>query len=291
MRHASGTYRPTGAPIAAPAEAAGEGGGGSARVEVPPAAGPRNLAQEKEDWFVTDGAAPAGDRLVPRPVARHDTRLINGVYDRLRSAIVNGEIGPETRLLQQQLAVSLGVSRTPLREALLRLERDGFLYSVPNRGMFVRGLTIEEIGELYQLRELLEPVAARLACEVADKIDVARVKAMHRELERRRSSSLQEAFNSNFGLHTSLIRSCPNQRMAQFLRDIWDQNSAFLIFRYYARNVGAAREMVCEHGEIVDAFAAGDGHLVEELLRSHIRCAAESLLASLRETGQREREA
>ncbi len=226
-----------------------------------------------------------------RPVARHDTRLINGVYERLRSAIVNGEIGPETRLFQQQLAVSLGVSRTPLREALLRLERDGFLYSVPNRGMFVRGLTIEEIGELYQLRELLEPVAARLSCEVADKMDIARVKAMHREFEQRTSSSIREAFNSNFGLHISLISSCPNQRMLQLLRDIWDQNSAFLIFRYYARRVGVVREMAREHREIVDAFVSGDGRLVEELLRTHIRCAAESLLATLKDTGQQEREA
>lgn len=228
---------------------------------------------------------------MPQPVNRPDTRLINEVYEQLRAAIVNGELGPDTRLLQQQLAASLGVSRTPLREALLRLERDGFLYSLPNRGMFVRGLTLHDIEELYQLREVLEPVAARLACEAADAVDVARVKAIQRDHEQRYPQSDDGAFHGNFSLHTSLIHSCPNRRMAQQLRDIWDQNAAFLIFRYYTRSVGATRDMVREHRAIVEAFAAGDSTQVETLLRTHIGRASGALRQRLLDSDQRQREA
>ena len=228
---------------------------------------------------------------MPQPIARSDTRLINEVYLRLRAAIVNGELGPDTRLLQQQLATSLGVSRTPLREALLRLERDGFLYSQPNRGMFVRGLTLHDIAELYQLREVLEPVAARLACESAEAVDIARIKAIQRDHEQRYPQSVDGAFHGNVDLHTSLIRSCPNGRMVQYLRDIWDQNSAFMIFRYYVRSVGATRAMVREHRAIVEAFAAADGAQVEALLRTHIRQASDTLREHLLHSDQQEREA
>lgn len=238
------------------------------------------------------GAEPAeGSRLAPRPVERRDNRLINEVYKRLRAAIVSGEIMPDTRLLQQRLAVSLGVSRTPLREALLRLERDGFIYTLPNRGMFVRGLTIDDVGELYQLREVLEPVAARLACEVVDEAGMVRVRAIQRALEDHYPASVSEAFQCNVDLHTTLIRWCPNRRMAQYLQDIWDQHSAFLIFSYYARSVGATSDMVREHREIVDAFIARDGARVEELLRLHIRCAADALAERMAYRPPEEREA
>ncbi|MHB8244970.1 MAG: GntR family transcriptional regulator [Acidimicrobiales bacterium] len=224
-------------------------------------------------------------------VERSDTRLVNEVYERLREAISSGRIAPETRLLQQQLADSLGVSRTPLREALLRLEREGFLYTLPGRGMFVRRLTIEQIIELYQLREALEPFAARLACEAATTSDIARVEAIQSQHERRYPSSVLKAFQGNFDLHTSLVKCCPNRRIYEQLRNVWDQNSAFLIFSYYTHSVGSSREMVCEHRAIVDAFAAGKGSELEELLRGHIRSASASLRQSLSRHEPQEREA
>ena len=224
-------------------------------------------------------------------VERPDTRLVDEVYERLRDAIASGRILPETRLLQQQLATTLGVSRTPLREALLRLEREGFLYTLPRRGMFVRRLTAEEIVELYQLREALEPFAARLACEAATASDVAKVKAIQSQHERRYPSNLVKAFQGNFDLHTSLVSCCPNRRIYEQLRNIWDQNSAFLIFSYYTHSVGSSRDMVHEHRTIVDAFASGKGPELEELLRYHIRQASESLRKSLMGQQPTEREA
>lgn len=228
---------------------------------------------------------------MPKAVERADTRLVNEVYERLREAIVSGEIAPDTRLLQEQLAASLGVSRTPLREGLLRLEREGFLYTVPRRGMFVRSLTIDQIGELYQLREVVEPFAARLACEAAGEDDLVRIAAIQKEHERAYPRDVLSAFRGNFDLHTSLVHSCPNRQMYEFLLNIWDQNSAFLIFSYYTHNVGAASSMVSEHRTIVDAFIAGKGAKVEELLRDHIREASDSLVQSLKSHRQTEGEA
>ena len=224
-------------------------------------------------------------------VGRGDTRLVDEVYERLRDAIASGRLPPETRLFQEQLASSLGVSRTPLREALLRLEREGYLYTLPRRGMFVRSLTVDQIIDLYQLREALEPFAARLACEAATTRDRERVQTIQTRHERQYPTSVLKAFQGNFDLHTSLIHSCPNRLIYQHMLNAWDQTSAFLIFSYYTHKVGEERNMVEEHGAIVRAFVTGESHKVEKLLRHHIQRAAESLRDSLMQHDKAEREA
>ena len=216
-----------------------------------------------------------------RPVERSDTRLINEVHERLREMIATGELLPDTRLFQERLAESLGVSRTPLREALLRLEREGFVYSVPGRGMFVRGLTFGQVAELYQLREILEPFAARLACEAATVDQVERIKEIQSMQEREYPKDVLTAFEGNFDLHILLTESCPNRRMYDLLRELWDHNSVLLMFGYYTHNVREVSTMVAEHREIVNAFIEGDSLAVERLLRRHIKEAERSLLSSL----------
>ncbi len=216
-----------------------------------------------------------------RPVERSDTRLINEVHERLREMIATGELLPDTRLFQERLAESLGVSRTPLREALLRLEREGFVYSVPGRGMFVRGLTIGQVAELYQLREIIEPFAARLACESATVDQVERIKEIQSIQEREYPKDVLTAFEGNFDLHILLTESCPNRRMYDLLRELWDHNSVLLMFGYYTHNVREVSTMVSEHREIVNAFIEGDSLAVERLLRRHIKEAERSLLSSL----------
>lgn len=218
---------------------------------------------------------------VPEPLERSDNRLVNKVHERLREMIASGEVPPETRLFQERLAASIGVSRTPLREALLRLEYEGFVYTVPGRGMFVRSLKPDQVSDMYQLREVLEPLAARLACESATDEQVAKIRDIQEQHEGQYPVEMVMAFRGNFDLHTSLVEPCPNRRMYQFLRDIWDQNSALLIFGYYTHHVGAVSSMVAEHREIVDAFVLRDSFTVERLLRQHIQEASELLIKSL----------
>jgi len=219
--------------------------------------------------------------IVPEPIERSDNRLVNEVHGRLREMIASGEVLPDAHLFQERLPTSLGVSRTPLREALLRLEREGFVYTMPNRGMFVRSLEPAQTRDLYQLREVLEPLAARLACESATDEQMAKIKSIQEQHEREYPVEVVTAFRGNFDLHTSLVELCPNQRMYQILRDTWDQTSALLIFGYYTHNVGRVNAMVAEHRAIVDAFVHRDSLTVEHLLRQHIREASDSLVKSL----------
>jgi len=239
----------------------------------------------RETWCTFEYRIPTKVILhVPEPLQRADRRLVNEVHEQLREMIASGEVAPDTRLYQERLAASMAVSRTPLREALLRLEREGLVYTVPGRGMFVRNFTPEQAADLYQLRVVLEPLAARLACEQATDEQLAKVTAIQGRHEHDYPVDVVEAFRGNFDLHTSLVAPCPNHRLCDILRDIWGQNSALLIFGYYTHNVGAVGTMVTEHRAIVDAFALRDGVAVERLLRQHIQDASESLIRRLHQS-------
>src|SRR5438045_733067 len=85
-------------------------------------------------------------------------------YQRLKTLILNGQIAMEESLAERPLAAQLGVSRTPIREAIFQLEREGLVRTIEGKGAFVASLSVEDIIEIYNVREGLEPIAARLAC-------------------------------------------------------------------------------------------------------------------------------
>ena len=217
-----------------------------------------------------------------KPVKRSG-RLVDEIHERLLEMISMGKLAPNSKLHQARLAEGLGVSRTPIREALLRLEGEGLVYMQPGRGMFVTGLQSSEVRELYEAREVLEPLAARLACERATPRDIASVQAIQSRHERTYPKDMAVAFRSNLELHTGLVRACDNQLILRFLEAIWHRDSAFRIFAFYTRDPQTVAEMVHEHHGIVDAFIARDVASVERLLRGHIQAAFEVLVKRLDE--------
>jgi DNA-binding GntR family transcriptional regulator len=211
---------------------------------------------------------------------------VDEVHERLVDMIVRGHVLPYARLHQERLAADLEVSRTPGREALLRLEREGWVYTRPHGGMFVRGVTPDQVRELYEVRQMLEPRGARLACERAGPKGVEAIKAIQRRHERHYPKDVAVAFRTNSELHLGLVRACDNQLLLRFLQNIWDQDAAYRIFAFYTGVAGWLPEMVKEHRRIVNAFAAGDSERVEELLRGHIESAFEALLERLQNSEQ-----
>lgn len=216
-----------------------------------------------------------------RPVRREPSRLVDEIHARLLEMISMGRLPPGTKLHQNGLAMELGVSRTPIREALLRLEREGMVTTQPGRGMFVKGVHRAEIRELYEARGTVEPVVARMACERATAKDVTAIESLQRRHERRYPTEIAHAFRSNLELHTLIVRPCGNQPLLRFLEGVWHQDAAFRIFAFYARDPETTSAMVREHRQIVDAFAAADAAAVEKLLRRHIRAAYEVLAKQL----------
>ena len=205
-------------------------------------------------------------RTGPVTSARDADRLIEAVHARLVEMIHLRQLAPNERLHQVQLAERFGVSRTPVREALLRLEHDGLVYTVPRHGMFVRPLAQEDVRQLYELRELLEPWAARLACLRATDKDRAAIASIQAKHERRLPS-----FDSNRDFHLLLAKPCGNDMALRTLHSIWALDSSHRVYSVYGDQPRALERMVHEHRQIVDMFLAGEAQKVEQLVRDHIR--------------------
>lgn len=201
---------------------------------------------------------------------RRSRRVVEDVHERLEEMIATGRLRAGSRLLQTRLADDLGVSRTPIREALLQLEREGLVTTVPGRGMFVKSATPTEVLEVYEVRRLLEPYAARRACERASAADIARVEELQRQLEQP-ERDMANALRVNAELHQAMVQPCGNRAIIRILTGFWSQDQAR---RIYALQMSSrppvVRQMSADHASITRAFAVGDAERVEQLLREHI---------------------
>lgn len=220
---------------------------------------------------------------------RHTSdQLVDQATEALRDAIMAGRLRPGARLVQQQLAAELGISRTPLREALRRLEQQGLVTVLGNRGLAVTELSPEALLDTYEVREALDGLAARLAAERMGPGEVAELSAIHR---RAREHVVDDwspegwtAANAEFhrlvmrGAHSpALERAMPAGRVSgQFLFPG--------IFLHQQR----ARISWQEHGKILEALRAHDTEAAEAAARAHIRRVRLALMEQIRRSTQAE---
>lgn len=204
-------------------------------------------------------------------------------YEKLRSMLLELELAPGTPLAETELSAKLGVSRTPIREALGRLAREGLVRQYPGRGAFVSEISVPDIVELYQMREALESHAARLAAESVDDNARAVLDQIIDELnnERERLAVGEEAsyYAVMAEMDSTIIRMARNERLAVALAEVWAQ-----IRR--ARKVAAKVPMrladtVDEHVAIVAAIRDGDPHRAAEETRRHVRRSLAAVTRSL----------
>ena len=202
----------------------------------------------------------------PRPRAY----LADTVYGALRQAILEREFDPGEPLTEGELCRRFRVSRTPVREALAKLERDHLVRVVPKKGAFVRTLSHDEIRDLYEVREALEALAVRLAAPRLAREDLEDFEARFRELRARgprlgytEVRPLVEEF------HRFLLKRAENAALAQVLEQMREQVRAVWTMSIVApRRVKA---LVGEHLAIIDALKRGDTRRAERLMTLHIR--------------------
>jgi DNA-binding GntR family transcriptional regulator len=205
------------------------------------------------------------------PSAEPSEELAAGVQRAITDAIASGRLRPNERINQERLANELGVSRTPVREALRWLERDGLVRLVARRGAFVSPFDARDVDDIYELRELLEPRAAGRAAVRATRADVAALRRLLEAMERAWHSDVNRAFDLNRRFHRDLCAPCGNRLLLNLLEQVWSHQSAVRIFTV-AKEASASLEerSNVEHRAIVDAFARRDAALAEELVRRHI---------------------
>ncbi len=208
-----------------------------------------------------DGAGLGPIRPVERPVP-----LRQSVYEALVEFIVAGALRPGQHLVESELARQLGVSRQPVREALHRLEAEGWIDLRPSQGAFVHVPTDHEVDQLLDVRELLEGATARLAARAATPEAVATLRTVWREgAAAVESGDVTRTVTSNNDFHAAVAEIAGNTVLAQ-LSEIVGRR-----VRWYYRQVAPTRghESWAEHAELVAAIEAGDEDKAAALARTH----------------------
>jgi len=204
------------------------------------------------------------------------------VYEVLRDQILRGDITAGSWLREGTVAANLGVSRTPVREALQRLHADGLVDLIPRRGAQVIQLSGADIEASYDVRILLEGEAARRAAEFAV-ADLALLRSictsMERELMRDDSKSFDEITRLNMEFHQHIHQSSCNKILPSLLSGIVQVSVVLHTFRHYTQ--AELRRSFTQHREIVDAIEAGDPSWAQAAMRSHLLGARASLTRRL----------
>jgi DNA-binding GntR family transcriptional regulator len=195
--------------------------------------------------------------------------VVDQVHDDLLERIVAGELAPGSRLRQEALAAELGVSRTPLREALARLVSEGLVEFVPNRGATVAHRDFTDMEEAWRARIVLEPGAARLAAERRDPNEVERLRETVRR-QREVADDLSASFAVNRDFHLALVAASGNAHLLRFADLLWLSRIGVPIFARQARDRAHILAWADDHEAITDAVAAGSTARAEQLTRAHI---------------------
>jgi DNA-binding GntR family transcriptional regulator len=200
------------------------------------------------------------------------------VYDSLRDAIWEGRIARGERVREEEIARILGVSRTPVREALQRLQRRGLLVTGPGRGLMVAELSKREVIELYAMREILEGSAARFAAQRAMRPEIDILYRLQRDLADAPDDALV-LVKLNRRFHQAIYDAAHNQYLTQTLDTLHD--SMALLHSTTFRAPNRRRESDEEHRRIVSAIERHDADAAETIAREHIRQAQRTRFEAL----------
>jgi len=196
-------------------------------------------------------------------------------YNTLRAGIIEGIHPPGARVTEQQVAASAGVSRTPVREALRRLEAEGLLRFVPHQGAFVTSWSDQDAEDIFELRAMLEGYGARLAAANATSEDTAQLRllaeAQCKEAAERSPGCLERIADLNSQFHRRLQHVAASARLQSTLATISSAPLVLQTFRDYDGD--DLNRSAHHHMEIVDAIEAGDGNWAEAVMRSHVMAA------------------
>ncbi|HEY8485883.1 MAG TPA: GntR family transcriptional regulator [Limnochordales bacterium] len=219
----------------------------------------------------------AGPALAP-VTAETVVSVSEAVTRALREAILHGRLRPGQRLVQEELAAQLGTSRQPVREALRRLESEGLIVPLPQRGFVVREFREEDLRENYHLRQLLESEAARLAAGRMPAEALEQLREVHRSMARAvRRQDQGSVVELNARFHRLVHQASGMSQLVRLIQQLWAGRTVFTpVFV-----PGRAQRSVQEHQAILDALAARDGERAAQAMREHIARAAADYLQRL----------
>lgn len=204
------------------------------------------------------------------------------VFNTLRKAILKGELKPGERLMEIALAERLGVSRTPVREAMRKLELEGLVVMIPRRGAQVANITEKDLNDVLEVRMALENLSIENACKKMTEEQLAELKKAAEVFEATmEEGNLVKLAEADVAFHEVIYQSSDNRRLNQVLNNLREQ-----IYRYrveYLKEEETRKLLVKEHEEIYEAIRNRDVKTAQEISYQHIENQREAIIRTIRE--------
>lgn len=208
------------------------------------------------------------------------------VFNTLRKAILTGELKPGERLMEIHLANKLGVSRTPIREAIRKLELEGLVIMIPRRGAEVAQITEKSLKDVLEVRRALDALCVELACDRISEQETEQLKKACDEFElATRNGDATTIAAADVALHDIIVQATRNQRLIQLINNLSEQ-----MYRYrfeYIKDESRHENLVDEHRMIYESILHGDKQRAAEASKMHIDNQEKSIINQIRlEQGQ-----
>ena len=203
------------------------------------------------------------------------------VFNTLRKAILTGQLKPGERLMEVHLANQLGVSRTPIREAIRKLELEGLVIMVPRRGAEVARITEKNLRDVLEVRRALDALSVELACERITREDIDRLCHACQEFEKAvKSEDAAVIAKADVALHDIIVEATGNKRLQQLVNNLSEQ-----MYRYrfvYIKEENQHDTLIAEHREIYESIAGRDKERAAKAASLHIDNQEKSIIRQIR---------
>ena len=203
------------------------------------------------------------------------------IFNTLREAIIVGELKPGERLMEVQLAEKMGVSRTPVREAIRKLELEGLVNMIPRKGAHVADLSVKDIMDALEVRASLDGLATALAAERITDEELKELKRVQLQfVQYVEKGTLQGLVKKDVEFHDIIYNSSRNEKLIQITNNLREQVQRFRVI--YPKDYDSTREIIKEHTGIFDALEKRDRELAQKVAQKHIKNQEIAIIRSIR---------
>lgn len=203
------------------------------------------------------------------------------VFNTLRQAILRGELKPGERLIEIQLANKLGVSRTPIREAIRKLELEGLVLMIPRKGAEVADITEKSLRDVLEVRKVLEELSVQLACEKMTEEEIEELKVAAEEFKQTlKSADVTEIAEADVHFHDIIYTASGNQKLIQILNNLREQ-----MYRYrveYLKEEEAYPKLIAEHEALIRCIKKREKEEAMKIMCRHIDNQVETVMGVIR---------
>lgn len=209
------------------------------------------------------------------------------IFNTLREAIIVGELKPGERLMEVQLAEKMGVSRTPVREAIRKLELEGLVEMLPRKGAHVADLSVKDIMDVLEVRATLDGLATMLSATRITEDELKDLKHVQSQfINFVEKENLQGSIKKDVEFHDIIYRSSRNEKLIQIANNLREQIQRFRVI--YLKDYSSTKELIKEHAEIIEGISRKDPEIAQRYAQNHIRNQEETIIKAIKRNDVRD---